>query len=181
LGKITFLAGENWTVYELVEFLHQLNILYNRLFVLVTIAPLGDAKKLAAVLDASLRHVPDHDKLKIAMAEIHSPAKITLEGLDGVLKQMREVLKDVTYRNKIERREMESDLRHKEKMNSFEEEMAATQVLSARIQMMKEAGFSEEEIRSSLLSRVCGPAEKIVTIAKSKSVALLPVERSKKK
>lgn len=103
MKTIRFSAAEDWTVEQLQTLLHALNIAYNRLYVLEFIAP-GRRGKLDSLLMDSLSRVPDCAVLSIDSLEIHSPAKVSLKGLDKVVLQLRGLIRDIWFQNQLEKR-----------------------------------------------------------------------------
>tara|TARA_R110002073_G_scaffold312409_2_gene483848 strand:- start:364 stop:1113 length:750 start_codon:yes stop_codon:yes gene_type:complete len=95
-------AIENWTVQGLYTFFHQLNILYNRLYVLDDQIRSGHNRKLKSILYGSLSRVEPEAQLILDSIEIHSPADINLTGSGEIIDELGETWKDLRYRNKIE-------------------------------------------------------------------------------
>jgi hypothetical protein len=57
---------------------------------------------------------PDTRTLRIAFMEMHSPGLISFEGLGEVLREAREFIKDIWWRNAAEKRSAELDLEAKD-------------------------------------------------------------------
>ena len=70
---IKFTAQEDWTVTDLHLFFHQLNIIYNRLYVIDGLKA-GSRAKLENILNGSLSRVTTENQLLVDYIEIHSPA-----------------------------------------------------------------------------------------------------------
>ena len=101
-SQLELVAVENWSVQDLYTFFHQLNILYNRLYVLDDQIRIGNKRKLRSLLYGSLSRVKPLNQLVLASIEIHSPADINLEGAGEIIDELGETWKDLKYRNKIE-------------------------------------------------------------------------------
>ena len=109
LATLRLSASEDWSVYELFQVLHQLDILYNRLCVLKAMMQEGQRlqlKKIEARLYNAIAYVPQDNRLRVKQIGVHSPIQINLTGLAGSIREMRRLLKDVLYRNRIEKREL---------------------------------------------------------------------------
>jgi hypothetical protein len=173
-GKITFIASEDedWQVYELIEFLHQMNILYNRLFVLDKYS-VQVSEKISYYMKNSLGKVPESKRLIISTVTIRSPAKITLEGSGEIISEIREASKDFLYRNKIEKERMSRQLEHETRMNEIEQKAAELKLVSEQINILKKMGYTDEDIRNQFLKNITQPLEKIIEISINKNVGLL--------
>ena len=93
MQTLQFTAEENWTVADLQTFLHQLNILYSRLYL---IEQLGFDRRieLSGILISPISCVPDDAKLLIHSVEIQSPGKIITKGVSKILNDIHFLLKD---------------------------------------------------------------------------------------
>jgi|SRR2546425_1429526 len=77
--------------------------------------------------------------LRIRYITIASPGAIALDGLGEPLEQVRELIKDLWYRNKSERQ-----------MAELQRRKAQLEVLEEEIQILRKLGFTPEEIRRQL-------------------------------
>ena len=168
---IKFVAQEDWTVADLQVFFHQLNILYNRLYVINDLE-LGTKAKLSSILSNSLSRVPDHSKLLVDYLEIHSPAKFSLKGGDKIIGQLRGLIKDIWYANRLESKRHDQEIQHQAKKNEIEISSKQAALLEQQIAIMKKAGFPDEEIQSNI-RQLTGPMEKIIGVMHEREVRLL--------
>lgn len=166
--EIGFRAREDWTVADLQQFFHQLNILYNRLHVVEEFR-VEQKGKLESYLDNSLSRVPESDVLRVKSLEINSPADFNFLGVDKVISQIRKLIKDVSYKNQIAKRQHEEELRHASKMNQLEENYRQIEVMNGYIELMKHVGMDEPEIQNCL-KKLIDPTEKVLSIMKAKGV-----------
>ena len=171
MGSIKFTAQDDWTVTDLQLFFHQLNILYNRLHVVDSLKP-GRKRKLANILNASLSQVPEEEQLLVEYIEIHSPAKFSFKGVDKIIGQVRGLIKDVWYENSIEKKKKEQALSHQEKLNELELARQRTALIEQQINVLKSAGFSDEEIQENI-KKLTDPLEKMTTIMQQREVELI--------
>ena len=160
MANIKFSAHEDWTVTDLQNFFHQLNILYNRLYVIDDLNPDSTAK-LTNILNTSLSRVPEHDLLLVDYIEIHSPAKFSLKGGGKIIGQVRGLIKDVWYDNQLEKKKKEQEIEHQGKLkqlevahqevlNELEVSDKYTDLIEKKIGIMKNAGYSDEEIHKNI-------------------------------
>lgn len=170
MEKIKFTAQEDWTVTDLQLFFHQLNILYNRLYVIDGLESGGKAK-LESILNGSLARVPEEDQLLVDYIEIHSPAKFSLKGADKIVGQLREFVKDIWYENRLESRRKEQEIQHQAKLNDLEIASQRAALLEKQIGIMKGAGFSDDEIKSNI-KKLTDPVEKILSVMQERRVLL---------
>ena len=176
MANIKFAAQEDWTVTDLQLFFHQLNILYNRLHVINSLKP-GRKGKLANILNGSLSQVPEEEQLLVDYIEIHSPAKFSLKGVDKIIGQTRGLIKDIWYDNTLEKKKKEQELSHQEKLNELELARQRTSLIEQQIGIMKNAGFSDEEIQENI-RKLTDPVEKISTVMQEKEVKLLEDDKN---
>ena len=113
---------------DLYRFLHAINILYNRLYVLEFFIKEG-YKPLRDAIINSLYYVNYGDELLVEKIVIQSPAEINFRGAGGIIKQIRELIKDLRYRN------------------VYEERMMQTELINKQISVLKKAGYTDEETR----------------------------------
>ena len=176
MASIKFSAQEDWTVTDLQLFFHQLNILYNRLHVIDSLKP-GRKGKLANILNNSLSQVPDDEQLLVDFIEIHSPAKFSLKGVDKIVGQARGLIKDFWYENNLEKKKKEQEISHQEKLNELELARQRTSLIEQEINVMKKAGFSDEEIKENI-RKLTSPVEKISTVMHQRKVELLEDDKN---
>lgn len=177
LSNIGFEAMEEWTVEDFYTFFHQLNILYNRLAVLDDLSASGRTVKLKSALYGSLSRVKPEDRLKVESIEIHSPGDFNLLGVDKIIGQLRALLKDLLYRNRQEREQMEESLRHRRAINSLNERAAQQKLLSNQIRIMKELGYQPEQIEAGAKAFL-DPLQQVQEIGIRKQVSLKPGDRN---
>lgn len=171
MANIKFSAQEDWTVTDLQVFFHQLNILYNRLHVIDQLKP-GRKGKLANILNGSLSYVPESEQLYVDFIEIHSPAKFSLKGGDKIIGQLRGLIKDIWYGNSLEKQEKAQQLEHQSRLNEIELANQRMALLERQIGVMKNAGFSDEEIQENI-RKLTDPVEKISLVMQQREVVLL--------
>lgn len=171
LGELGFDAVEDWSVEDFYTFFHQLNILYNRLTVLDDIYSRKRKLKLQSALYGSLSRIKPEDRLKVKSIEIHSPGDFNLLGVDKIIAQIRELIKDLLYRNRIDRQAAEEALRHQKEMNKLEESEGRRNLLISQIQMMENLDYDEEQIEAGAKA-LADPLFQILEIANRKDVTL---------
>lgn len=171
LGELEFDAVEDWSVEDFYTFFHQLNILYNRLTVLDDIKSRKRKVKLQSALYGSLSRIKPEDRLKVKSIEIHSPGEFNLLGVDKIIAQIRELIKDLLYRNRLDRQAAEEALRHKKEMNKLEELGASQNLLTSQIQAMEILGYDDEQIEAGTKA-LADPLSQILEIASRKDVTL---------
>ena len=171
MSEIGFKAREDWTVADLQQFFHQLNILYNRLYVFEEFR-VEKKGRLATHLDNSLSRVPIDSVLLVKSLEIHSPAEFNFQGLGEVLSQIRKLVKDLLYENRIDKGKNEEELRHAGEMNQMDEAIKRTEVMKSQIELMRQAGLPESEIQNCL-RKLIDPAGKMLSIMHEKKVEVI--------
>jgi len=176
VAVIKFSAQEDWTVTDLQLFFHQLNILYNRLYVLAELKP-GNKAKLTNILNSSLSRVPEENQLLVDFIEIHSPAKFSLKGADKIIGQVRGLVKDVWYDNRLESKKKEQEIKHQEKMNELEITNERITLFERQIGVMRNAGFPVEEIQDNI-RKLTDPVGKISSVMQERKVLLLEEEEN---
>jgi len=157
---IKFAAGDKWLVMDLYRFCHALNILCNRLYVFPLHIKRG-FNDLQNSLLYSLYYIKEGDELRIDRISMESPAEFNLKGADGIVKQLREFIKDIKYRNKIE------------------EKMLQTELMRQQVSLMKEAGYTDEEIKE-IIGMFFPPANKIKKQMDKNDVKLIEDKQEKK-
>jgi hypothetical protein len=182
MAKIKFSAQEDWTVTDLQIFFHQLNILYNRLYVVNDLNQNSSAN-LTNILNTSLSRVPEHDQLVVDYLEIHSPLKLSLEGTDKIIGQLRGLFKDFIYDNELDKKEKEQkieqrykeqqlEISHQEKLNEIEIADKHADLIQKQIDIMKGVGYSNEEIQNNI-KKLTDPVKKVSSIMYGKSAEIL--------
>lgn len=170
-GLIRFSGEEDWSVTDLYQFFHHLNILYNRLYVL-KMDSARDSGKLKQLLDNSLSYVKSGDVLQIESLEIRSPALFSLKGIGEVIREIREFVKDVSYRTRLEKREKELELEYKEAVHELDMAIKRTKLISDQVNLLKNAGFTEAQIQDNI-RKLTSPAGKMFNIMTDKNVQLI--------
>ena len=107
-GDLGFDAVEDWSVEDFYTFFHQVNILYNRLSVLEDIKLKQRPVKLKSALCSSLSRRQPEDRLNVKSIAIHSPGDFNLLGVDQIIGQVRELIKELNYRNSLDHQEREA-------------------------------------------------------------------------
>ena len=171
MATIKFSAQEDWTVTDLQLFFHQLNILYNRLYVISELEPRSKIK-LSTILNGSLSRVPEENQLLVDYIEIHSPAEFSLKGADKIIGQIRGFVKDIWYENRLEAKRKEHEIQYQAKKNELEIENKRANLIEKKIGIMRNAGFSDEEIQENI-RKLTNPVEKISSVMQERKVVLL--------
>lgn len=156
ISEIGFDATEDWPVEDFYNFFHQLNILYNRLYVLEKIHEKSNKaiksdkpvriRKLNNAFYSSLSAVDEQDRLTLKSIEIHSPGDFNLLGVDKIILQLRELFKDISYRNTQDKEREDESQRHNKVMNQLKEQAGKQKILSNQIVLMKRLGYDQEQI-----------------------------------
>lgn len=174
--SLNLVATENWSVFDLYSFFHQLNIFYNRLYVLDDQIQSKKVRKLKSVLHGSLSRVDPGDQLQLESIEIHSPAEINLRGVGNIIKELGEAWKGYKYRNKIEEDRLKTELEilkegrdHKRNMNALEEREKADRIIFERLAQLKRLGFPEEELLIAAKA-LADPYNQLVEISSAKAI-----------
>ncbi|PSJ43773.1 hypothetical protein C7H85_16140 [Zobellella endophytica] len=171
LSELGFDAVEDWSVEDFYTFFHQVNILYNRLSVLEDIKLKQRQVQLKSALYGSLSRISPEERLKVKSIEIHSPGDFNLLGVDKIIGQVRELIKDLTYRNKLDRQEKEEALSHQKEMNSLKTMAGKQKVLANQIQLMKSLGYDQEQIEIGIKA-LADPLAQIEEISSRKNVTV---------
>ncbi|MCB0639764.1 MAG: hypothetical protein KDC54_24235 [Lewinella sp.] len=171
LGNLGFETVEDWSVEDFYTFFHQVNILYNRLLVLDDIKLKQRPVKLKSALYGSLSRIQPEDRLKVKSIEIHSPGDFNLLGVDKIIGQVRELIKDLTYRNRLDRQEKEEALRHQKEMNNLRTMAGKQKVLANQIQLMESLGYDREQIEIGVKA-LADPLSQIEEISSRKGVTV---------
>jgi|TARA_B110000503_G_C6923960_1_gene319850 hypothetical protein len=171
LSELGFDAVEDWSVEDFYTFFHQLNILYNRLSVLDDIRLKQRKVKLKSAFSSSLSKIQPQESLKVKSIEIHSPGDFNLLGVDKIIGQIRELIKDFTYRNKLDHQEKEEALRQQKEMNNLKTVEGKQKILANQICIMKSLGYDQEEIEIGIKA-LADPLFHIEEISSRKNVTL---------
>ncbi|KKO47575.1 hypothetical protein VT06_16315 [Arsukibacterium sp. MJ3] len=171
ITEIGFNAVDDWSVEDFYTFFHQLNILYNRLAVLEDIKFKQNPIKLKTALYGSLSRIPLENRLTVKSIEIHSPGDFNLLGLDKILIQMRGLIKDFTYKNRLEREAKEEQLSHEKEMNELKVIAEKQNILAKQVQLMKDIGYDQEQIDAGIKA-LYDPLKQLEDIAQRKKVTL---------
>ena len=170
-GLIRFSGEEDWSVTDLYQFFHHLNIFYNRIHVL-KMDSARDSRKLKQLLDNSLSYVKSSDVLQIESLEIRSPALLSLKGIGEVIREIRELVKDVSYRMRLDKREKELELKHKKAAHELELAIKRTKLINDQVNLLKNAGCTEAQIQENI-RKLTAPAGKMFSIMADKNVQLI--------
>ncbi len=92
-----------------------------------------DSGKLKQLLDNSLSYVKGSDALQIESLEIRSPARFKLKGIGEVIREIREFVKDVSYRMRLEKREKELEREHKKAVYELELAIKKTRLIDDQV------------------------------------------------
>ena len=171
IQSIGFRTSEDWTVEAFYRFFHQLNILYNRLYVLEKMRDDGHARKLKQALAGSLSAVRTLHRLKVQSIEIHSPGDVNLLGIDKIIQQLRELWKDISYQQRLEKQQKVEQARHAKVMHQLEETAAIQQLLHTQIKLLRQLGYQDAEIADGIKA-LADPLEQLVSLAKSHHISL---------
>ncbi|MDY6950505.1 MAG: hypothetical protein SWE60_03260 [Thermodesulfobacteriota bacterium] len=160
-SKIELRAEDKWSVVDLYRFFHALNILYNRLYVFKRYYQDG-FQQTTKCLWTSLYLVERGDELTIDRLRMRSPAEFNLRGAGGIIKEVRELIKDIKYRNRIE------------------EDTLLTELMRRKVSLMKEAGYTEDETRE-VIAIFLPPVRKMKKQMDKHDVSLISHEGPKEK
>ncbi len=166
---MTITGGDEWTVEELTEFLSHIYVLYNRVSVLREERQRKPAR-FSKQMYASKRRVRSDKKMTIESLTIQSPMEVNLKGSGGIIKEVREGIKDA-YRNPLERRKIEQQLQHDAQMNKIELAETKLKLIRSANQTMLEIGVSDEE-RQATLKALLGPAANAADIVEHKDLKI---------
>jgi hypothetical protein len=171
LAEIGFDSTEDWNVEDFYNFFHQLNILYNRLYVLNDLKENQSNKKLRYALYGSLSSVEKEDQLIVKSIEIHSPGNFNLLGVDKIIHQLRELFKDISYKNRQEKEDQEETLRHKKAMNTLKEQAGRQKILSNQLVIMEQMGYDREQIDIGIKA-LGDPLEQLAQLSDQRRVSM---------
>lgn len=171
--ELGFTTSDDWSVHEFQAFFHQVNILYNRMYVLDEQLRTEKVRKLSPLLYGSLSRVDDSEKLYLDSIEIHSPGEFNLKGAGGILREFREFWKDIRYRNKIDKARLEEELRHAQEINIHKEHEAGLKILEKRIKLMKKLGYDLDQIQ--VVEKALGdPMSQLILLSERKGIESKP-------
>lgn len=178
MNTLKFSSRKNWTVTDFRFFLHQLNVLYNRLYV-ITEPRFGGRTSLDRLLRGSHSRVPERDRLSIDYIEIHSPGGFVFSGLGKVMEQVRFLIKDRRYMNELEATEKRQGVVYQGEMNKLEIEEKRienarkwVELYKEQVNLMKGVGYSEEEIQNNI-GKIVAPHRNILKMRESHEMDLL--------
>ena len=177
LSEIGFDAVEDWLVEDFYSFFHQLNILYNRLAVLDDIKEKQRPVKLKPAMYGSLSRIKDEKRLTIKSIEIHSPGDFNLLGIDKILVQLRGLLKDLFYSNKLDKEAKQEKNRHQAQMNNLKEKAGQQKILVNQITIMRDLGYDQEQIDAGIKAFL-DPLVQISEISERKKVSIKTSSKS---
>ncbi|AGP85572.1 hypothetical protein [Alteromonas mediterranea] len=176
-SEIGFDAVEDWLVEDFYSFFHQLNILYNRLAVLDDINEKQRIVKLKPALNGSLSRVKDEHRLTVKSIEIHSPGDFNLLGIDKILVQLRGLIRDLFYANKLDKEAKREENRHKAEMNKLKEQAGQQKILADQISMLRNLGYEDEEIDVAVKA-LLDPLTQMSELSNKKKISLKTPNKS---
>ena len=138
---ISFISKDKWLVRDLYRFFQALNIFYNRLYVFNLFLRKG-YRSFKNTLSFSLYYIEIGDELTVESLAMQSPAEFNLRGVSEIIAQIREAFKDRKFRNRQE------------------EQFGEIELMRGKILLMKEAGYSEKEIKA-IIKMLIQPVKKI--------------------
>lgn len=150
-NKLLIKSDDFWSVKDLFIFLSSLNCLYNRLLVLKKYK----GGKLYNQFRYSTLLVPKDEQINISSLKIGSPGQFDLKGSGEIIREIRELIKDLSFRN-----------RH-------EEILGELKIIKEKIALLKQMGISEEEIQEKILPLILSPIKKINRKIKEHNIELL--------
>jgi len=174
ISPIGFSASEDWTVEDFYRFFHQLNILYNRLYVLEKIKNKSQSRNLKNAFYGSLSSVSESHRLIIKSIEVHSPGDFNLLGVDKIIQQLRDLWKDISYQNRLTKQRITEQNRHDKQMHQLKEVAAMQKLLQNQIKLMHQLGYQEDEIAQGVKA-LADPLEQLVELANSRKISLKEV------
>lgn len=184
MNTLKFSSRKNWTVTDFRFFLHQLNVLYNRLYVIIESGH-GSRASLDSMLRGSHSRVPERDRLSIDYIEIHSPGDYGFSGYAKAIGIVRSLMKRISLHD-LERKEREQRIAHQVEMNKLELEEKRVEIDGKRIEnaeklmelcerktnLMEMTKFSKEEIRNNI-EKIIGPHRNVLMMMESHEMDLL--------
>jgi len=176
MKTLKFSSRKNWTVTDFRFFLHQLNVLYNRIYVITE--PRSSGASLESMLRGSHSRVPERDRLSIDHIEIRSPGKFGFSGKESLVKHLWSMLKHVSLLD-LKRAEKEQGIAHQGKMNELEVKEKCIENARKLVELHKEvadlmekAGFSVEEIQNNI-GKIVDPHRNVLMMMESHEMDLL--------
>lgn len=169
-SSLTIRGGDDWTAEELSDLITSFYILYNRALVL-SAKRYRSAGGLVHQLYASRGRVRPEDKLIVSSLSIASPMELNFRGTGGLLKQVRELTKDLTGRNRIEREMLQEDLDRQKDANRIASAKAKMELIQMAAQAIDAMDASPKE-RVKVLSAILDPAIDAANIIESKGLKL---------
>jgi len=168
---IEYTSQDDWSVEQLQKYLHQVNILYNRLYVLDQLV-VGANMPVPQMLSSSLSLVPEAHRLTVRYIEFKSPGGFSFEGLGDVIKEFRGLWRDVTYDNRLDRQSKRSELDDRKQFNQIKLQLAETKLIEAKIDLLKKVGATQEEIKKSV-DQLINPMSKIIEMELKQDILLV--------
>ena len=86
-------------------------------------------------------YIKPADKLKIRKIHISSPGEIQIDG-GGIIKEIRELIKDISYRNALEKKHENIKIENSE----LDNELKRLCIVEKKIQIMKDMGIPQDDI-----------------------------------
>ncbi len=164
MTTLRFTSQGDWEVEDLHVFLHQLNVLYNRLYVINDLCETRarefvDNKKIHNMLNRSLSRVPNERRLCIDYIEIHSPGNF---GLKVKIDIEAEINIDI---NKITR-EIQILLNRCSKNLS-------TEIINHAVKQTLESFGVPNEAQDYIVKQIAGPIKKLFDAVKKNDLKIL--------
>lgn len=183
MKTLKFSSRKDWTVTDFRFFLHQLNVLYNRLYVITK--PSSGRAGLDNMLRGSHSRVPERDRLSIDYIEIHSPGGYGFSGYAKAIDIVRSFMNRISLHD-LERKEREQRIAHQGEMNELELEEKRVEIDGKRIEnaeklvelyerktnLMETMKFSKEEIENNI-GKIVGPHRNVLMMMESHEMDLL--------
>ncbi len=94
---------------------------------------------------------------------------LNLKGSGELLEQLRELIKDLMGRNKIELEEQREQLIHTRIQNETTEKVARVELLSKAVDELARMGASQEE-RKKVIDAILHPAEEAARVVQEKEL-----------
>lgn len=157
-NELLLKSDDFWSVKDLFIFLSSLNCLYNRLFVLKRYKK----GKLYNKFRYSTLQVLKDEQINIKSLKISSPAEFNLRGIGEIIGQLREVIKDLSFRN------------------WQEQTLGNLEIIIKTAAALRQIGFSEREIKERLLPQILNPIKKINGKIKKHNIELVEDKTSEK-
>lgn len=131
----------------------------------------GRKRNVKQALAGSRSAVRAPDRLKVASIEIHSPGDVNLLGVDKIIQQLRDVWKDISYKQRLDKCQQIEETRHIAVMHRLEEIATIQQLLQTQADLLKQLGYQDAEIAEALKA-LADPLQQLVALAENHHIAL---------